>query len=150
MQRWGSLAAFLLVTFAVAGFAAQFEPGAWYQEIRKPGFTPPSWVFGPAWTLLYTAMAVAAWMVWRAVGWGAELALWALQLALNGAWSWLFFGLHQPSLALAEIVLLWLAIAATLAAFWRVRLAAGVLLVPYLAWVSFAAMLNASIWLLNR
>lgn len=150
MAAGWSLAGFFLLTFAVAGVAAQFEPGLWYEGVRKPAFTPPDWVFAPAWTLLYAAMAVAGWLVWRIAGWGAALALWGAQLALNGAWSWLFFGLHKPGLALAEILVLWLAIAATIAAFLRVRRAAALLLMPYLAWVSFAALLNGAIWQLNR
>ena len=150
MAAGWSLACFFLLTFAVAGFAAQFEPGLWYEGIQKPGFTPPNWVFGPAWTVLYAAVAVAGWMVWRVAGWGRALALWIAQPLLNGAWSWLFFGLHEPGLALAEILVLWIAIAATIAAFLHVRRAAAFLLVPYLAWVSFAGLLNAAIWHLNR
>ncbi len=150
MAAGWSLACFFLLTFAVAGFAAQFEPGLWYASIQKPGFTPPNWVFAPAWTVLYAAMAVAGWMVWRVAGWGRALALWIAQLLLNGAWSWLFFGLHEPGLALAEILVLWIAIAATIAVFLHVRRAAAFLLVPYLAWVSFAGLLNAAIWHLNR
>lgn len=149
VRRW-SLPGFLVLTFAVAGIAAQFEPGIWYEGLRKPGFTPPNWVFAPAWTVLYTAMAVAGWLVWRAVGWGSALALWGLQLALNGAWSWLFFGLHEPGIALAEILVLWLAIAATCVHFLETHRVAGLLLVPYLAWVTYAAALNGGIWLMNR
>ena len=117
-------------------------------------FNPPAWVFGPVWTLLYVMMGVAAFLVWQR-GWSAAgvkiaLAFFVLQLALNGLWSVLFFGLQSPGLALIEIVLLWLAIAVTTVLFWRVTPPAGLILLPYWAWVSFATILNGSIWMLNR
>lgn len=124
----------------------------WYAALDKPSWTPPSWVFGPVWTVLYIAMAVAAWLVWRQAGLAAArwpLGLFAVQLGLNVAWSWLFFGLRSPALGLIDILLLWIAIAATLASFWRRTTAAGLLLAPYLAWVTFAAVLNSAIWWLN-
>lgn len=147
----GLLVAFA-ICFAVAGIGAVFEPDAWYAQLVKPTWNPPNWVFPPIWTALYAMMAIAAWMVWHRAGLGgapAALALFAVQLALNGAWSWLFFGLHLPGLALADIVLLWLALAATLLAFARVRRLAGILLLPYLVWVSFAGALNFALWRLN-
>ena len=124
----------------------------WYAALDKPSWTPPDWVFGPVWTVLYLAMAVAAWLVWRQKGWsGARvpLTLFGVQLALNVAWSWLFFGLRSPGLGFADIILLWMAIVATLVAFWRRSAVAGLLFVPYLAWVTFAAVLNYSIWQMN-
>lgn len=124
----------------------------WYATLDKPSWTPPSWVFGPVWTVLYIAMAVAAWLVWRQRETGGvrvPLLLFAVQLALNMAWSWLFFGLKSPALGFADIVLLWIAIAATLVAFWGRSRVAGLLLAPYLAWVTFAAALNYSISQLN-
>lgn len=124
----------------------------WYATLNKPSWTPPSWVFGPVWTVLYIAMAVAAWLVWRQREMGGvwvPLLLFAVQLAFNMAWSWLFFGLKSPALGFADIVLLWIAIAATLVAFWGRSRVAGLLLAPYLAWVTFAAALNYSIWQLN-
>jgi translocator protein len=145
----GLVASFVLV-FAVSAVGALFPPGDWYAALERPPGTPPNWLFAPVWTALYAAMAVAAWMVWRRAGWGVALALFVLQLALNGTWSWLFFGLNRPGVALVEITALWLAIAATLLAFRRVRPAAGMLLAPYLAWVSYAAYLNAGLWWLNR
>jgi len=141
-----------LAVAAVGGAATYPRIEGWYAALSKPPWTPPGWVFGPVWTVLYLAMAVAAWLVWRQKGWAgarAALALFAVQLGLNAAWSWLFFGLMSPALGFLDIVLLWLAIAATLVAFWRRSLAAGLLLAPYLAWVSFAAALNFSIWQLN-
>lgn len=126
---------------------------SWYAALNKPPWTPPGWLFGPVWTLLYVAMAAAAFLVWRTRGGfgGArrELGLYAVQLALNAAWSPLFFGAHRPGLALFDIGLLWLVLAALVPLFFRVRRAAGLLLVPYLAWVTFASALNLSIVLRN-
>jgi tryptophan-rich sensory protein len=146
----------LTVVFAAAGLGSHFTARSvaeWYPTLAKPSWTPPGAVFAPVWTALYFLMALAAWLVWRkAGGLGAarlSLALFAVQLALNAAWSVLFFGLRMPGLAFGELVLLWLAIVATLAAFWRVLPAAGLLLAPYLAWVTFAGALNFAIWRLN-
>lgn len=125
----------------------------WYPHIEKPSWTPPGAVFGPVWTVLYLLMGVSAWLIWRHA---AEIqrrrALWifAIQLALNSIWSFVFFGLRNPGWAALEIVLLWSAIVATLVAFARISRVAAGLLVPYLLWVSFAAALNLSIWSLNR
>jgi len=144
-----------VVTFTAAAIGSAFTArsvGDWYVGLARPPWTPPSWVFGPVWTLLYSMMAVAAWIVWRRAGpSGAALplALFGIQLALNVGWSAVFFGLRMPGAAFAEIVLLWLSILATLLAFWRVGPVAGALLLPYLGWVSFAAALNLAIWRLN-
>ncbi len=151
-NQWFVLAAFLAVTFAVALVGGAVTAGSvrdWYPAIAKPTWSPPAWLFGPAWTLLYALMAVAAWLVWRRAGWGGALAWFAVQLALNAAWSPLFFGLHRIDLALADIALLWLAIIGTTMAFWKVTPLAGWLFLPYLAWVSFATALNFAIWRLN-
>ncbi|HEU4763175.1 MAG TPA: TspO/MBR family protein [Gemmatimonadales bacterium] len=132
--------------------AAASKPGAWYAALSKPPWTPPSWLFAPVWTLLYIAMGVAAWLVWRERGAapvGVAIGLFLAQLALNALWSWLFFAWHRLDLAAVEIVVLWVAIAATIVAFWRVRPAAGALLLPYLAWVSFATALTVAIWRRN-
>ena len=144
------LVGWLVLCFGAAGVGARFKPGAWYAALRKPSWTPPGWLFAPVWTLLYAMMAVAAWLVWRETGLSREIGLFVLQLALNAAWTWLFFGLKRPGLALADIVLLWLAILATHLAFEHVRPLAGWLLIPYLAWVTFAAALNGAVWWLNR
>ena len=141
-----------VLCFAAAGIGSIFVPGTWYQTLVKPSWTPPSWLFGPVWTLLYGMMAAAAWLVWKRYGLSGALvplAAFVVQLALNAAWSWLFFGLHRPGLAFTEIVLLWLAILATLLLFWSEERLAGVLLIPYIAWVSFAAVLNFTLWRLN-
>ena len=147
------LAGWWLITFAAAALGGWFMPGEWYAQLKKPSWNPPGWIFGPVWTALYTMMAVAAWLVWRRGGWAVQrkaLVWFLVQLVLNALWSPLFFGWKNPGLAFAEIVLLWLAILGTLLAFWKAHRAAGALLLPYLAWVSFAAVLNFTLWQLNR
>lgn len=150
-----ALIGWLAASFVAAGVGARFLPGEWYAALVKPAWTPPDWVFGPVWTVLYASMAVAAWRVWRAwrraAAHGARGALTAylVQLALNALWSYLFFGLHRPALAFLELVALWLAIAITLVLFWRIDRLAGALLVPYLAWVTLAGSLNLALWRLN-
>jgi translocator protein len=149
------LAGFLAASFMAGLIGNLFTTPAipeWYAQLDKPAFTPPSWVFGPAWTLLYILMAVAAWRVWWLAGFGGArgaLTLFFLQLALNAGWSVVFFGLRAPGWALLEIALLWIAIVATTWAFFRHSRLAGALMVPYIAWVTFAAALNAAIWQLN-
>jgi translocator protein len=146
------LAFWLAFSFSAALFGSQFPPGAWYQGLAKPGFTPPAWLFGPVWTVLYIMMGLAAWLVWRDKGFagaGTALGLFVVQVILNGLWSFIFFGLQRPGLALGEMVLLWLAIGATFVGFWRVKPAAGSMLAPYWLWVSFAAVLNFYLWHLN-
>ncbi len=146
-----SLGIFVALVALTALFGAQFEPGEWYESLAKPPLTPPNWLFGPVWSVLFLAIAIAAWLVWRAPQRSSvPLALWGGQLALNAVWSLLFFGLNRPGLALVEIATLLLAIGATTIAFGRVRRLAAVLLLPYLAWVAFATYLNAGIWYLNR
>ena len=151
-RRLLALAGWVLLCFAAASFGGLFGPGEWYGTLKKPAWNPPGWIFGPVWTTLYTMMAVAAWLVWRRGGFGSQrgpLTLFLVQVALNAGWTPVFFGLHLPGLAFAEILLLWLAIAAVLAGFQRVSLAAAWLLVPYLLWVGFAAVLNFALWRLN-
>jgi translocator protein len=146
------LIGWLAACFLAASFGVVFMPGKWYVELKKPAWNPPPWIFGLVWTALYTMMAVAVWLVWKRGGFAAHrgpLALFLTQLVLNAAWTPLFFGLHQPGFACAEIMSLWLAIAATFAAFWPLNRASAWLLAPYLAWVSFAAALNFALWRLN-
>ena len=146
------LCGWLLLCFAAASPGAVFMPGEWFAALKKPSWNPPGWVFGPVWTALYAMMAAAAWLVWQRGGWKEQrkpLLIFLAQLALNAVWTPLFFGLHRPGVAFAEIVLLWLAIVATLVAFRPVNRTAAWLLVPYLAWVSFAAVLNGTLWSLN-
>jgi tryptophan-rich sensory protein len=148
-----SLLGFVVLVSAVAAVGARYMPGDWYAALRKPSWTPPNWLFGPVWTVLYLAMAVAAWLVWREGGLRVQtvpLSLFAGQLILNAAWSWLFFGLHRPGAALVDIVALFALILATALAFRPVSPAAAALLLPYLGWVGFATALNAALWWLNR
>ncbi len=147
-----ALAVCIAVTFLAPALGAWAMPGEWYASLRKPSWNPPSWIFGPVWTVLYLMMATAAWLVWRRGGWAGQrraLALYLGQLALNAAWSPLFFGLKMPGLAFAEILLLLAAILATTSVFRGVNKIAGALLVPYIAWVSFATFLNYTLWRLN-
>lgn len=153
----GSIAAllgFIGVSFLASTSGAIFRPGRWYyEELKKPSWNPPSWLFAPVWSLLFLLMSVAAWLVWREGGFGGlagvGLSLFLLQLGLNSLWSYLFFGRENPRAAFFEVLLLWAAIAATMTVFWMVRPLAGALLVPYLLWVSFASYLNFTIWRLN-
>lgn len=153
MNEWLALATAVLVCFGAAALGSW--PTArglreWYPALRKPSWNPPNAVFGPVWTLLYLAMAIAVWLVWRS-GTDVTVAVWlfALQLALNVAWSVVFFGQRNPRGALVIIVGLWLAIAATLVAFVSIDPLAGALFIPYLAWVTFASVLNGAIARLN-
>jgi translocator protein len=146
--------AWLLVTFVAAavGAIASIEAASFYLQLARPAWAPPAGVFGPVWSVLYTLIAVAAWRVWRKGGFAVQrgaLTLFLVQLVLNALWSWLFFGWHRGALAFADIVLLLVSIVATLIAFWRADRIAGVLFVPYLAWVSFASALNFAVWQLN-
>ena len=149
------LVVLLVVCFAAAGIGGAVTTpkiGTWYATLAKPSWNPPAWIFGPVWSALYFCMAVAAWLVWRQGGFsGAKvpLTLFAVQLALNVLWSCIFFGLEKPGLAFGEVLLFWAAIAATMIVFWQRSMIAGILFVPYLAWVSFASFLNFTIWRLN-
>jgi len=137
---------------AWGGLATSTSVDTWYAELAKPAWTPPDWVFGPVWSVLYLMMAVSAWLVWRREGlWSAALplGLFVLQLGLNAAWSVLFFGWRSPGLAMVDLALLWCAIFATALVFWYRSAVAAWLLMPYLAWVSFAGSLNFVIWRLN-
>jgi tryptophan-rich sensory protein len=149
----GGAVGWLVLVFATAaiGAGASMEAGEFYATLARPGWAPPASVFGPVWSVLYLMMAIAAVLAWRSrrEGKARALALFAVQLALNGLWSWLFFAFHLGALAFVDIVLLWLLVVATVMAFWRLRPLAGALLLPYLAWISFAAALNFAVWRLN-
>lgn len=144
-----ALVGFVVITFCAPLMSIGSIPGAWYAALIKPAWNPPSWIFGPAWTLLYTLMAVAAWLVWKRVGFSRPLAFYFVQLALNAAWTPIFFGAHQLGWALIEILIMWIMILLTLLSFRRVTPSAGWLFLPYLAWVSFATVLNFTLWRLN-
>ncbi len=142
------LAVFMVMCFAVAAIGVAFPPGEWYRGLVKPGFNPPDWLFGVVWPVLYLLMAVAAWRIWCDGSWREHriaLSLFILQLALNGLWTPLFFGLRRMDLALLDIALLWIVLLLTIVRFWRTSRLAGALLLPYLAWISFALVLNASL-----
>ncbi|GAA2187117.1 TspO/MBR family protein [Micromonospora lupini] len=141
-------AAAVFVAAAIGGLGVQGTTDE-YASLRQPGWAPPSWLFGPVWTVLYALIAVAGWLVWRRVGFSPALWAWTAQLVLNAIWTPLFFGAGQYGLAFAEIVLMWLAIGVTVALFSRVSRVATALLLPCWAWVTFAAALNLSIWQLN-
>ena len=148
------LVGWLLLTFAAAatGAAASASAAAFYQQLARPHWAPPGWVFAPVWSVLYVLMGVAAWLVWRAHGFmraRSALILFVVQLIANALWSWVFFVWHQGGLAFAEVLLLWVLIVGTVVAFWRLNTLAAVLLLPYLAWVTFASALTFSIWKLN-
>lgn len=150
------LFAFIILCLAVSGIGGAITATSvdtWYQALEKPPFNPPDWVFAPVWTALYILMGIAAWRVWRLRSFdvtGKAFAVFAVQLGLNLAWSFLFFGLQRIDLALVEIVLLLCAIIANTIMFWRIDRLAGLLFVPYAAWVTYATVLNASLWLLNE
>jgi len=154
-MRWICLFGWFGLCFAVAVVSGSWtasEISGWYRTLVRPAFAPPNWVFGPAWTLLYALMSVAAWQVWLLPSssqrtWG--LALFLAQLALNFAWSFIFFRCHAIGAALAEVIVLWAAIGATTLVFSQIAPWAAWLMAPYWAWVSFAAVLNAAYWRLN-
>jgi tryptophan-rich sensory protein len=143
-----------LLVGGIGGFATARAIPTWYQGLEKPAWNPPDWVFGPVWTILYLLMGVAAWLIWR-MGWEVPrvriaLGVFGLQLLLNLLWSLIFFGWQRPGLALLEITLLWFLVGITTLRFFSLEPRAGFLLVPYWLWTTFAAVLNASIWWLNR
>jgi translocator protein len=144
--------AFLGACLAAASTGIVFRPGSWYANLNQPSWRPPNALFGPVWLALYIMIATAGWLVWREAGLAGAalpLALYALQLVLNGLWSWLSFGLRRLDLAFFEMGALWLSIVATIVAFHPISPTAAWLLVPYLAWVSFALFLNFTLWRLN-
>ena len=151
-----SLIVFIVLCFLAAAFGSVFTNKSlktWYQTIKKPTWNPPNKIFGPVWSALYLMMALAGWMVWERLpqkGHSIPMALFFIQLVLNTVWSAVFFGLRNPGWAFLEVILLWVFIALTVISFWNVYWVAGVLFLPYLLWVSFAAILNLAIWRLNR
>lgn len=144
-----------LVIGYLSGTVTRESITTWYPTLVKPVFNPPNWLFAPVWTILYAMMGVAGGLIWNHLETNREpvkkaFMFFIIQLGLNALWSYLFFGLHNPLLALIEIVLLWLMIFETYSQFKKIDRVAGMLLIPYLAWVAFATVLNASIWWLNR
>jgi tryptophan-rich sensory protein len=141
--------AFIVIVFAAASSGALFKPGVWYENLRKPGWTPPKWAFPVVWSILYVMIGYAGWLVWTTVGWSLPMALWALQMLANALWSYFFFGRRRMDLALIDVVVLWLSVAFFILAAWPVAPVASLLFVPYLVWVSAAATLNHSVRRLN-
>lgn len=154
-HSWTVLLGLLVLCFGVAilaGAVTSRSVDVWYPTLAKPGFTPPDWLFGPVWSVLYTLMAIAAWLVWRRAGLqggGFAFLLFGLQLALNLEWTILFFGQHAIGWALADMAVLLFLIVATMISFWRIDRIAGLLFLPYVLWVGYAMLLNAAIWYLN-
>ena len=155
-RRWLVLLGFLVASFAAAtigGLATASSVGTWYLTLHKPSWNPPGWLFGPVWSVLYTCMGIAGWRVWlreSSAPRSHALRLFFVQLGLNALWSCLFFGLRNPGLALLEVVVFLAVLVAAQIRFWRLDRAAGQLWFPYLAWVSFATVLNGTVWWLNR
>ncbi len=150
-MKWLSLIAWIALCLCAGFIGSLFSPGDWYQALEKSSLTPPNIVFPIVWNILFLLMGLAAWRIWERHSQGKNLALllFIIQLALNILWSFLFFGLQRPDIALIEIVVLWAAILATMIAFFKIDKLAGVLLLPYIGWVSFAIYLNYSIYNLN-
>lgn len=148
------LVGWLLLTLAAAaiGALASANAGAFYGQLTRPSWAPPGWLFGPVWSTLYVLMGISAWLIWRAGGFvraRGALVLFVVQLGANALWSWLFFVWNQGGLAFAEVLLLWVLIVATVVSFRRISTIAAALLVPYLAWVTFASALTFAVWRLN-
>jgi translocator protein len=154
-NSWLSLVPFLAICFAAGGIGAVATSQSvrtWYPELKKPEWNPPNWVFAPVWTLLYVMMALSAWLIWRQSGWEgakAALVLFFIQLAANCAWSLIFFGMRAIGAAFAEVCFLLMTLFATTVAFYSISFLAAWLLIPYIAWVTFASYLNFRIWQMN-
>ena len=146
---WILFAIFLAACFAAGSTGGLFPPGPWYRKLAKPSWTPPDWLFPVAWTVLYLCMAAAGARAALAESNGLAMALWSLQIALNGLWTPVFFGLKRIKLGFAVLCLLWLSVGATMLALWQVDWIAGLLFLPYLVWVTVAGALNLSVWRLN-
>lgn len=152
-QIWG-LIAWLVVCFSVSamGAFASLQPKSFYAQLTQPSWAPPGWLFGPVWSTLFTMMAISAWLVWRSGGFNSNqkaLSIFLIHLIFNGLWSWLFFAWNLGGLAFADIIVLWSLILTTIVLFWRTSSASGMLLIPYLMWVSFASVLSFTMWQLN-
>lgn len=144
-----AVAIIIALVFATAMSGAVFKPGDWYEELRKPNWTPANWVFPVVWTTLYVMIGFAGWLVWREAGFGFAMMLWGLQLILNAAWSAFFFGLRRMDWALADAGALWLAVAAFIVAAFPISMWAALLFLPYLVWVTIAFALNRTVWRMN-
>jgi len=144
-----SLLGFCCFVVLAALSGAFFKPGEWYDRLRKPSWNPPKWVFPAVWSVVYLLIAISGWLVWEEVGFGLVIIVWGIQLLLNAAWSWIFFGLKRMDLAFWEVLCLWISIAVYILLALPVSLTASLLFVPYLVWVTIAATLNWTVWKLN-
>ena len=140
---------FFAVTAIAAAFGTTFQPGEWYEQLAKPDWTPPNWLFGPVWTVLYLMIAISGWLVWRAQGFGALTVLWCLQLLLNATWSLFMFGRHQIGVALFDMALLVSISLLFVTLAWTISRTAAYLFIPYCMWLGYAAALNFALWRLN-
>ena len=147
------LVGFIALCFLVASSGAIFRPGIWYEDLRKPAWRPPNWLFAPAWSVFYLTIAVSGWLIWRKEGFASAIVpfcVYGISLLINASWSAFFFGLRRIDLALVDVVLLWLSVLATILVFYPVDQDAALLLLPYLGWVTFAGTLNFTMWRMNR
>lgn len=144
-----SLIVIVVLVMSIAATGAIFKPGAWYEALSKPSWTPPDWVFPVVWMLLYLMISGAGWLVWEKAGWSVAMGFWGVQLVFNGAWSWLFFGRRRMDQAFVDVTLLWLSIAGFIILAWPISIVAALLFLPYLLWVSIAATLNLTVWRMN-
>jgi translocator protein len=149
MSKYLSLLPFVAAVMVAATSGALFSTGDWYASLNKPSWTPPDWLFPIAWTILYLIIAIAGWLAWKAGGVGPAVVIWGVALILNALWSYFMFGRHDIALALIDVSGLWLATAAFVVATWSLEPRAAYLFLPYLAWVSFAGLLNLAVWRLN-
>jgi translocator protein len=149
MSVYFPLLVFVALVVAAASSGVFFRPGEWYRRLRKPGWTPPNWLFGPVWSVLYLMMAVAGWLVWRTDPSSVAIWIWALQLVTNASWSGVFFGMRRMDLAFYDIALLWVLVAAFIVAALPISTTAALLFVPYLIWVTIAGALNWTVWRMN-
>ncbi len=144
-----SAVVFLVIVLAAASSGAVFKPGEWYENLRKPRWTPPKWAFPVVWTILYVLIGYAGWLIWDVAGWSLPMALWGVQIVANALWSYFFFGIRRMDLALVDVSVLWLSIVLFILVAWPVAPLASVLFVPYLVWVTAAGALNQSVRRLN-
>lgn len=152
MRSFIGLIVSIVICFSAAFAGSRFMPGEWYASLVKPSWNPPNTIFAPVWTTLYLMMAFSAWIVWKSFPFAqvkSALIIFVIQLILNALWTYLFFGMKNPGLAFVEIIILWGFILLTTVLFMRLNTLAGLLLIPYFLWVSFASFLNYTIWRLN-
>ncbi len=149
MKKFIALAVFAALTAAAATSGSMFKPGLWYEALAKPDWTPPGWLFPIAWTVLYVMIALAGWFAWRAQGFGTSVAFWLAQLIFNAAWSYIMFDQHQIGWALVDLSAMWLMIVGFIVTVWNASRIAAWLFVPYLAWATFAGVLNFAVWQMN-